>query len=112
MTDRNECIVTGTIVNTPRFGKTKNNGSMARFTVSTAHPEPSKAHDYLLVSAWGDAADMLQGEFHENDRITVYGSVRTSSYEDQEGKRRWITRINADSIEHPMEEADEGESSV
>ena len=104
MTDRNECIVTGTIVNAPRFGKTKTNGSMARFTVATAHPEPSKGKDYLLVSAWDQVAEQLEEEFHENDRITIRGSVRTSTYDDQDGKRRWITKINADSIEHPVEE--------
>lgn len=107
MTDRNECIVTGTIVNAPRFGKTKSNGSMARFTVATAHPQPSKGRDYLLVSAWDQVADTLEAEFHENDRITIRGSVRTSAYDDQDGKRRWVTKINADSISHPEEEPEE-----
>lgn len=103
MKDTNLVTITGTIMNDPRCGMTRNNQPMAMFTVRTQHPQPSKASDYLFVNAFGDTAEKFQKCFRAQDRITIKGSVRTSKYEGADGTMKWITKIIADDVEIPTE---------
>jgi single-strand DNA-binding protein len=69
--------------------------------------------DWHNVVLWGKRADPLSKMLHKGSRIFVEGSLRTSVYDDREGKKRYKTEIVARDIlfaggREPAHEHEEG----
>lgn len=54
--------------------------------------------DWHNVVVWGKRADALAKLLHKGSRIFVEGSIRTSSYDDRDGRKRYKTEIIASDI--------------
>jgi single-strand DNA-binding protein len=54
--------------------------------------------DWHSVVIWGKRAEALAKLLHKGSRIFIEGSIRTSSYDDREGKKRYKTEIVASDI--------------
>jgi single-strand DNA-binding protein len=54
--------------------------------------------DWHNVTVWGRRADALAKLLHKGSRIFVEGSLRTSSYDDKEGKKRYKTEVVATDV--------------
>ena len=51
------------------------------------------------IMFWGGLADLVERYVHKGDRIYVEGKIRTNTYEDQNGIRRYRTEILAETME-------------
>ena len=58
-----------------------------------------KQVDFINVVAWRNSAEFLCKYFSKGQRIGVVGSVRTGSYMDENGIKRYTFEVYADRLE-------------
>ena len=101
MFDQNSVEITGTMTADPKHLTTRNNHDWSYFSVCVRRPEPSKAVDYINVTAWNENATRVCEGFHAGDRIKVQGRLQKQTYTGTDGMKRFDTRIIAEKIERP-----------
>lgn len=55
--------------------------------------------DWHNIVAWRGLADIIEKYVKKGDKIYVEGKVKTRSYDDKDGNKRYVTEIFADNIE-------------
>ena len=54
---------------------------------------------FIRVEAWGKTAELLNQYCSKGSKIGVEGSLKVDKFQDNEGKNREITKVNASRIE-------------
>ena len=85
--DRN-VVVANMVLATTERAYTLQNGTQV--------PERTEWHNIVL---WGGLAEVAEKYVHKGDRIYIEGNIRTNTYEDQNGIRRYRTEILAETME-------------
>lgn len=85
--DNHVTVATLTLATTER-GYTLQNGTQV--------PERTEWHNIVF---WRGLADTVERYVHKGDKLYVEGKIKTRSYDDQNGQRRYITEIFADNME-------------
>ena len=62
----------------------------------TQVPERTEWHNLVL---WRGLAETAEKYVHKGDKLYIEGKIRTRSYDDQSGAKRYITEIFVDSME-------------
>ena len=62
----------------------------------TQVPERTEWHNIIL---WRGLAETAEKYVHKGDKLYIEGKIRSRSYDDQNGVKRYITEIFADSME-------------
>ena len=62
----------------------------------TQVPERTEWHNLVL---WRGLAETAEKYVHKGDKLYVEGKIRTRSYDDQSGARRYVTEIFVDNME-------------
>lgn len=62
----------------------------------TQVPERTEWHNLVL---WRGLAETTEKYVHKGDKLYVEGKIRTRSYDDQTGAKRYVTEIFVDSME-------------
>ncbi|MCF0198406.1 MAG: single-stranded DNA-binding protein [Bacteroidaceae bacterium] len=73
---------------TTRRGYTAPNG--------TVIPDQTEWHNILL---WRHLAETVEKYVHKGDKLYVEGRLRTRSYDDRNGVKRYVTEIEAEQME-------------
>lgn len=97
MADVNEVRLVGKVASEPETRETKY-GDVTRFRVETVKESKfgNKA-SFHSVTAWKKVSDACR-TLKEGDRTEVVGSLRTRSYEDKSGQKKWITEVVAQTV--------------
>lgn len=99
----NSVIITGNIATDIEYRTTQTGIANATFRVAVkrrfANKDGKHEADFLNVVAWRQNADFLHQYAHKGDRCAVMGSIQTRSYDAQDGSKRTVTEIIADSVE-------------
>ena len=85
--DRNVAVANMVLATTER-AYTLQNGTQV--------PERTEWHNIVL---WGGLAEVAERYVHKGDRVYIEGKIRTNTYEDQNGIRRYRTEILAETME-------------
>ena len=80
------------------------NGQMAiaRFTVAidrAPKPDGTKDADFISCQAWGKRAETIQQHFGKGSKIAVTGSIRTGSYQNQQGATVYTTDVEVNGFD-------------
>lgn len=62
----------------------------------TQVPERTEWHNIVL---WRGLAEVAEKYIHKGDKLYIEGKIRTRSYDDQAGVKRYVTEIFADNME-------------
>ncbi|WP_291530143.1 single-stranded DNA-binding protein [Bacteroides sp. UBA939] len=62
----------------------------------TQVPERTEWHNLVL---WRGLAETVEKYVHKGDKLYVEGKIRTRSYDDQTGAKRYVTEIFVDNME-------------
>lgn len=62
----------------------------------TQVPERTEWHNLVL---WRGLAETAEKYVHKGDKLYVEGKIRTRSYDDQNGAKRYVTEIFVDNME-------------
>lgn len=85
--DRNMAVANIALATTER-GYTLQNGTQV--------PERTEWHNVVL---WGGLAEIAEKYVRKGDKLYIEGKIRTTTYEDQTGIRRYRTEILAENME-------------
>lgn len=99
----NKCIEIGRIATDIDIRTTQSGLSVARFKVAVnrraKNDQGGHDADFIPVVVWRQTADFLKQYAKKGDRVAVWGTLQTRSYDAQDGTKRYITEINADEVE-------------
>ena len=99
----NRAVIVGRLTKEPELRYTPNGVAVANFTVAVNRPFKNQAGeqeaDFINCVAWRKQAENLANYMHKGSLIGVDGRIQTRSYENQEGKRVWVTEVLAESIQ-------------
>jgi len=98
----NRVILVGRLTKDPALRKTANGTSVATFTVACDRrfqgQNQENQADFINCVAWRQSADFLSQYASKGRLVGVEGRIQTRSYDDQTGKRVYVTEVVCDSV--------------
>lgn len=93
----NKAILVGRLTKDPELRSTASGVSVASFTVavtrSYARQGEERQTDFINCVAFRNTADFISRFFAKGNLIAVDGMIQTRTWDDQEGKRHWVTEV-------------------
>lgn len=119
MASVNQATVIGFVGDEPKVNATQAGRKVASFAVATTekgytakngttYPDRTEWHNVVL---WGKLADVAEKFLHKGSSVFVQGKMRTRSYDDKNGVKRYITEIEADVMQMLDRKADNSNQS-
>ena len=102
----NKAILVGNVGNEPKI-QTYSNGNVAQFPLATTErgytlkngtqvPDRTEWHNLI---AWGKTADVIAKYVHKGSKLYIEGKIKTRSYDDNQGRKCYVTEIHIDVLE-------------
>lgn len=98
----NRVILVGRMTKDPVLRKTQSGASVTSFTVACDRrikTEGQPTADFINCVCWNKVADNTAQFTHKGSLVGVEGRIQTRSYDDQSGKRVYITEVLADAVQ-------------
>ena len=98
----NRVVLVGRLTKDPVLRKTGAGKSVVSFTTACdrkVKAEGQPTADFINCVAWNKVADLMAQYLHKGSLVGVEGRIQTRSYDDQTGKRVYITEVVADSVQ-------------
>lgn len=99
----NKVILIGNLAKDPEAHTTQSGISRSTFTIAVqrrfTNQQGQREADFLPVIAWRQTADFCNRYLTKGRKVCVEGSIQTRSYDAQDGSKRYVTEIIADSVE-------------
>lgn len=103
----NKVILIGNVGKDPDVRYLDSGIAVASFSLATTErgytlsngtqvPERTEWHNIVL---WRGLAEIAEKYVHKGDRLYIEGKIKTRSYDDQNGIKRYVTEIFADQME-------------
>jgi len=103
----NKVILIGNVGKDPEVRYLESGVSVAQFTLATSErgytnnqgiqvPDRTEWHNIVL---WRGLADVAEKYIRKGSKVYIEGKIRTRSYEDQSGVRRYITEIYGENLD-------------
>ena len=103
----NKVILIGNVGRDPEVRYLDNGVAVATLTLATSErgytlqngtqvPERTEWHNVVL---WRGLAEVAEKYVHKGDKLYIEGKLRTRSYDDQNGVKRYVVEIFADNME-------------
>lgn len=100
----NKVILIGNVGKDPDVRHLENNVTVARFTLATSESykkstgEVVKTTEWHNIVIWRGLAQVVEKYVKKGTLIYIEGKIRSRSYDDKEGNKRYITEIQADNL--------------
>lgn len=101
----NKVILVGNVGKDPEIRHLESGASVASFSLATTERYRDKSGnvqdltEWHNIVAWRQLADLAGNYIHKGSQIYVEGRIRTRSWDDQNGQKRYQTEILADVIQ-------------
>ena len=99
----NKVIMIGNLANDPEAFTTQSGISRSTFRIAVqrrfANAQGVREADFFTVVAWRQTADFCNRYLSKGRKVAVEGSIQNRSYDAQDGSKRYVTEIIADSVE-------------
>lgn len=100
----NTVILVGRLTKDPELRYIPGTGRpVATFSIAVNRPfankEGKREADFFNIVVWGKLGENCANYISKGRLVAVKGSIQNRSYETQTGEKRYITEINADSVE-------------
>ena len=99
----NKVILIGNLANDPEAFTTQSGISRSTFRIAVqrrfANAQGVREADFFTIVAWRQTADFCNRYLTKGRKVAVEGSVQNRSYDAQDGSKRYVTEIIADSVE-------------
>lgn len=97
----NKVIIMGRLTKEPEIKETASNIMVASFTLAVDRrvaKGSDKTADFINCVAWRQTAEFMRNYIHKGTRIAVSGHLQTRSWDDPEGKKRYVTEVIAEEV--------------
>jgi len=99
----NSVILIGSAATDPELRYTPNGKPVTSFRLGVPSGRKTKTDkeivDYFTITTWGDLAERVGENLNKGDRAFVQGRLSNESWMGQDGKKRWVTKITATSVD-------------
>ena len=99
----NKAILIGRLVNDPEVTTTKSGISKCSFRIAIPrrfiNENGDRESDFLTIIAWRTTADLCGRYLAKGRQCAVEGTIQTRSYDAQDGTKRYVTEVIAESVE-------------
>lgn len=99
----NKVTLIGRLTKDPELRYTSSNIAVASFTLAVDRGYTSqngeRQADFLNIVVWRKPAENVKKFLTKGSQVAIDGSIQTRSYDDQNGQKRYITEILANSVE-------------
>ena len=103
----NKIILIGNVGQEPDVRDLDNGTKVANFSIATSErgytlkngtqvPERTEWHNIVV---WRGLAEVVEKYVTKGDKLYIEGKIRTRSYEDKQGVKRYVTEVYADNLE-------------
>ena len=98
----NKTILMGRLTKDPEVRYTQTNNTMvASFTLAVNRrfaKEGEQQADFINIVAWSKTAEFCSKYFKKGQQVGIIGRIQTRSYDNQEGKRVYVTEVIAEEV--------------
>lgn len=100
----NKVILIGNVGKDPDVRHLENNVTVARFTLATSESykksngEVVKTTEWHNIVLWRGLAQVAEKYIKKGLQIYIEGKIRSRSYDDKDGNKRYITEIQGDNL--------------
>ncbi len=100
----NRVILIGNLGKDPEIQYLEKNISVAKFPLATTETHKDKngrlisQTEWHIIVLWRGLAELAQKYLHKGSLIYIEGRLRTRSWEDREGNKKFATEIVADNL--------------
>lgn len=100
----NEVQLLGNLERDPIIRATRTGRAVASFSIAvsriytTPQGEQRELTDWINIVAWGPLAEAVRSELKKGSRVFVAGRISTRSYDAQDGTKRYVTEVVAETI--------------
>lgn len=104
----NSVQILGNLGRDPIIRATKTGRSVASFSLAvsrnytTPQGEQRELTDWINVVAWGPLAEAVGNQLKKGSRVFVEGRISSRSYDAQDGTKRYVTEVVANTIAVPL----------
>lgn len=96
----NKCVLIGRLTKDPELKFLAGSGKAnCRFTIAVNREYKKDETDFINCVAWGKTAETISQYMTKGRQIAVSGSIRTGSFDKQDGTKVYTTDINVDHFE-------------
>ena len=109
----NKDIIMGRLTKDPELKyTTANNVPVCTFSIAVdrkySKPGEEKQADFFNIVAWRSQAEFCGKYFTKGSRILVEGSLQNRNWDDNEGKKHYVTEVIVDSVYFADSKRNEG----
>ena len=99
--EMNKIILLGRLVKDPELRHTENGDKIyTKFTIAVQRnfklPDGIREADFIPIKVWGKKAEVIVKHMRKGSLITLSGRLKTGSYEDKDGNRRYTVEVVAE----------------
>ncbi|MFQ3546273.1 single-stranded DNA-binding protein [Halobacillus rhizosphaerae] len=99
----NRVVLVGRLTKDPDLRYTPNGVAVANFTIAVNRPfsnnQGDRDADFINCVVWRRAAENLANFMNKGSLVGVDGRLQSRSFDNQEGKRVFVTEVVADSVQ-------------
>ena len=101
----NKVILVGNVGKDPEVKHLESNVAVANFTLATSDHYTNKSGEKVTTTewhnivCWSGLATLAENYIRKGSQIYIEGKIRTRNYDAQDGSKKYITEINADTIQ-------------
>jgi single-strand DNA-binding protein len=93
----NKAILMGRLTRDPEVRYSQNNLPITTFTLAVdrrfVRQGEERQADFIPVVTFGKTAEFCEKYYRKGQQVLIYGRIQVRSWDDNEGKRRYITEI-------------------
>ncbi|MDA8212711.1 MAG: single-stranded DNA-binding protein [Clostridia bacterium] len=98
----NRIVLIGRLTKDPELRYTPNGKAVAGFTLAVDRPfknqQGEKEADFINIVVWGTQAENCANYLSKGKLAAVDGRLQIRTFDGQDGQRRWITEVVADTV--------------
>jgi len=98
----NKVLLVGRLTRDPELRTTPGGMAVTRFSIAVSQNFTNKngerGADFINCSAWGRQADNIAKYCRKGTLVSAEGRIRTSSYDAQDGSKRYTTEVVCDTV--------------
>lgn len=99
----NKVFLIGRLTRDPELRYTGSNVAVASFTLAVnrtyANQSGEREADFINIVVWRKQAENVKNYLSQGSQVAIDGRIQTRNYDDQDGKRHYITEVVADNVE-------------
>ena len=110
----NQTVLTGRITRDLELRYTGTGTAVLSFGVAVERPfknaQGERETDFIDIVAWRATAENISKYFKKGDGIGIIGRIQTRNYENNEGRKVYVTEVVADNFDFPIQNKSQQQS--